>query len=78
MRLLTVGFLSMMAATAAVNVSDSFAADASRVDVIGTLNETVAQLDSARTTDGQLMRVDVIDQLNFEGPMYPYSKPMSR
>ena len=74
--MLTVGFLSVMAATAVVNASDSFAADVRRVDVIGTPNETVAQLDS-REAGGKSMRVDVIGSIGSEGPVYPYSKPMS-
>jgi hypothetical protein len=75
--ILTVGFLSVMAATAVVNASDSFAADTRRVDVIETLNETVAQLDSKKAV-GESMRVDVIGDIGSEGPVYPYTKPMSR
>ena len=74
--MLTVGFLAIMGATAAVNVSDSFAA-AQRVDVIETTNETVAQLDSNKD-GGHGMRVDVIGSIGSEGRAYPYTKPMSR
>lgn len=74
--ILTAGFLSMVAATAAANVADSFAADAHRVDVIETPNETVAQVDSNKT-GGEGMRVDVVGSIGAEGPVYLYSKPMS-
>ncbi|TKS60761.1 MAG: hypothetical protein EWM72_01066 [Nitrospira sp.] len=70
--MLTVGFLSMMAATAVVNASDSFAA-AQRVDVINRLDETVAQLDSATIKS---MRVDVIDRIGSGGALYAYPKSM--
>jgi hypothetical protein len=76
--MLTVGFLSIMAATTLVNASDSFAVearDARRVDVIGTLHETVAQWDSVQG-GGQWMRVDVIDSIGSEGPGYAYPKSM--
>lgn len=75
--MLTVGFLSLVAATGVVNVSDSFAVDSRRVDVIGTLNEKVAQLDSNKDGDHG-MRVDVIGSIGSEGPAYPYTKPMGR
>lgn len=75
--LLTVGFLTLVAATGVVHVSDSFATDARRVDVVGTLNEKVAQLDS-KAAGGDGMRVDVIGHVGSEGPAYPYTKPASR
>jgi hypothetical protein len=75
--MLTVGFLSLMAATAVGIASDSFAADARRMDVIETLNETVAQLDSMKA-EGESMRVDVISRIGSEGPVYPYARPMNR
>lgn len=78
MSLLTVGFLSMMAATAALDVPNSFAADAKRADFIETFSKTLAQLDSSRTSDGEAIRVDVIDKLKFDGPTYPYVQPMNR
>jgi len=74
--IVTVGFLSLVATAAVVNVSDSFAASSHRVDVIETPNETVAQLDSNKD-GGERMRVDVIGSIGSEGPVYPYSKPMS-
>ena len=74
--MLTVGFLSMMAATAVVNVSDSFAAGTYRVDNFGTLYERVAQSDSVKA-GGNLTRVDVIGSIGSEGSRYPYIKPMS-
>jgi hypothetical protein len=74
--MLTVGFLSLMAATAVVSVSDGFAAETHRVDVIETSNETVAQPDSRKGGD-ESMRVDVIDHVGPEGSMYPYTKSIS-
>ena len=75
--ILTAGFLSVLAATAAMNGSDSFAADAHRVDVIDAVHETVAQADSVKP-GGERMRVDVIDRIESDGPVYSYAKPMSR
>ncbi|HXV68424.1 MAG TPA: hypothetical protein VD738_05810 [Nitrospira sp.] len=77
MNLFTIGFLSMIAATAAL-ASYSFAAHPDRVDFISTLNENVMQLDSAKATDGTAMRVDVIDRIEPAGPSYPYLEPMNR
>ncbi|HEX7092044.1 MAG TPA: hypothetical protein VF205_00100 [Nitrospiraceae bacterium] len=78
------GLLSMVAATGLFGASNGFAADAhQRVDVIGTLNERVAQLDSMKAR-GEWIRVDVIGTIHgkevkvSEGPAYPYTKPMSR
>jgi len=70
------GFLSVIAAAGLFGASNSFAADVSRVDVISTPNETVAQLDSAKT-DGESMRVDVIGSIGSEGSVYSYTKPTS-
>ena len=72
------GVLSIIAATGLFVASNGFAADAhQRVDVIGTLNERVAQLDSMKAR-GEWVRVDVIGSIGSEGPVYPYTKPMSR
>ncbi len=71
-----VGFLAVIAVTAAVNTSDSFA-DAHRVDVIGNLGRTVAQSDSLKA-GGKSMRVDVIGSIGSEGSTYSYSQPMNR
>ena len=78
------GFLPMIAATGLFVASNGFAADAhQRVDVIGTLNERVVQLDSMKAR-GEGIRVDVIGTIHekevkvSEGPVYPYTKPMSR
>lgn len=79
--ILTIGFLSMLAATDVVIVvitSDSFAAHPARVDVIGTLHDKVAQQDSGQTTAAPLPRVAVIDSITHGGPSYPYMKPMNR
>ena len=71
------GFLSMIAATGLFGASNGFAADAhQRVDVIGTLNGREAQLDSMKAR-GEWIRVDVIGSIGSEGPVYPYTKPMS-
>ena len=70
------GFLSMIAATGLFVASNGFAADAhQRVDVIGTLNERVAQLDSMKAR-GEWIRVDVIGSIGSEGPVYPYTTSM--
>ncbi len=68
--MLTVGIFSVMAATT------SFAAPANRVDVIGTLHETVAQEDSVKAGSEQ-RRVDVIESIGPQGAVYTYSQPMS-
>lgn len=70
------GFLSMIAATGLFVASNGFAADAhQRVDVIGTLNEREAQLDSMKAR-GEWIRVDVIGSIGSEGPVYPYAASM--
>ena len=69
------GFLAMIAATSVLGAVEGFAADTRRVDVIGTIDETVAQLDSQlKPTEGKFMRVDVIDSIGSGGPLYVYSK----
>lgn len=73
---LTVGFMAVMVLTGVVNASESFA-DARRVDVIGSLQETVAQTDGMKS-QGDRVRVDVIERVGSEGVVYPYTKPMSR
>lgn len=70
------GFLAVIAVTAAVNTSDSFA-DAHRVDVIGNLGGTVVQSDSMKAQANRI-RVDVIEGIGSGGAEYPYTKPMSR
>ncbi|HSA87131.1 MAG TPA: hypothetical protein VLE46_13185 [Nitrospira sp.] len=75
--ILTIGFLSMLAATSVVTTTDSFAAHPGRVDVIGTYDKATQQ-DSGKTTAGPLPRVDVIDTITHGGPSYPYMKPMNR
>ena len=69
------GFLAMIAATSVLGAVEGFAADTRRVDVIGTIDETVAQLDSQlKPTEGKFMRGDVIDSIGSSGPLYVYSK----
>ena len=75
---LTIGFVSMLAATGVVITSDSLAAYPDRVDIIGTLYEKVTQRDSGKATERLSMRVDVIDSIGNGGPSYPYIKPMNR
>jgi len=71
------GFLSMFAATGLFGAAEGFAADALRVDVIGTIDETVAQLDSQpKSTEANVQRVDVIDSIGSGGPLYAYPKSM--
>jgi hypothetical protein len=70
------GLLFIIAATGLCGVSNGIAADAhQRVDVIGTLDERVAQLDSMKTRD-EWVRVDVIGSIGSEGPGYPYTTSM--
>jgi hypothetical protein len=68
--MLTVGVFSVMAATT------SIASAASRVDVIETVHETVAQEDSVKA-GSEPRRVDVIERIAPLGAAYPYSRPMS-
>jgi len=75
MKVFTMRVLIMIAATGLLGAAEGFAADTKRVDVIGTIDETVAQLDSQiKPIDGKFMRVDVIDNIVFKGPVYVYSK----
>jgi hypothetical protein len=74
--MLTVGFLSIMAATGVVNASDDVAAGVHRVDVIESPQETITQEDSVKA-GSQQRRVDVIERIESGGPVYPYTKPMS-
>lgn len=74
--MLTIGFLSIVAATSVVNATHSFASDANRVDVIGTLHVSVPQQDSD-TAGKQRTRVDVIESIGTQGAAYPYDKPIS-
>jgi len=74
--MLTMGFMSMMIATGVMNVSDSFASDAYRVDVIDALHATVAQEDSVKA-GVEWTRVDVIERIGSQGTAYPYTQPMS-
>jgi hypothetical protein len=67
--LLTVGFFALVAAFTLVSASNSFAAEAQRVDVIDKL-PAEAQWDSAKTDEAKVQRVDVIDHVN-GGPVYP-------
>ena len=68
--MLTVGFLSLMTGMAAVSASESFAA-AQRVDVIDDLPKEGVQWDSLKHTSDQSMRVDVIESIGDQGPVYP-------
>ena len=74
--MLAIGFLSMMAATGVVNASDSLEANASRVDVIGTIYLTLAQADSLKA-GFDWKRVDVLGNIGPEGPANPYTMALS-
>jgi hypothetical protein len=67
--MLTLGLFALVAAFGLVSVSNSFAAEAQRVDVIDKL-PAEAQWDSAKTAEAKVQRVDVIDHVN-GGPVYP-------
>ena len=78
------GVLSIIAATGLFGAVEGFAADVRRVDVIGTIHETVVQLDSElKSTEANSKRVDVIGTIDgkdgneSQEPTYPYSMPMS-
>ena len=78
------GVLSIIAATGLFGAAEGFAADVRRVDVIGTIHETVVQLDSGlKSTEANSKRVDVIGTIDgkegngSQEPTYPYSMPMS-
>ena len=79
------GVLSIIAAAGLFGVSNGFAADVRRVDVIGTIHDTAVQLDSGlKSTEPNSKRVDVIGTIygkkgnRFQEATYPYSMPMSR
>lgn len=73
----TLGFLVMVVVSGVIGIADSFAAHPDRVDIISTLNDKTAQLDSNKNRE-QAMRVDVITDIGPHGPAYPYSKPINR
>ena len=75
--LLRMGFLSMLAAAAALSASNSFAAGAQRVDVIDSL-PTRGQSDSMNTAGHQAQRVDVIESIGSNGPVYPFASGAMR
>ena len=71
MKVFTMKVLILIAATGLLGAAEGFAADTKRVDVIGTIDKTLAQLDSQRKpTEGQVMRVDVIDSVGSQGPVF--------
>jgi hypothetical protein len=70
------GLLSMVAATGLFAASNGVAAESQRVDVVESLHEKTAQLDSQKAK-GEETRVDVIGSIGSEGPAYPYSKSLS-
>lgn len=74
MKVFTMKVLILIAATGLLGAAEGFAADTKRVDVIGTIDEMVAQLDSQlKPTEGKVMRVDVIDNIVSKGPVHVYS-----
>jgi len=75
--LIGVGIFSLLAATAALGTSNSFAAGAQRVDVIESLpTGAQAQWDSLKPAAG--MRVDVIESIESQGPVYPSTSDAMR
>ncbi len=76
-RTLTVGLLTTMTLAGLILITPSFAAHPDRTDVISSLNQKTAQLDSNK--DGaQPKRVDMISSMGAQGATYPYTKPMNR
>lgn len=75
---LMMGLFVMLVSTGVMSVTDSLAAHPDRVDVISTLNDKVAQVDSHKKMSNQVMRVDVVTDIGPYGPAYPYSKPINR
>jgi hypothetical protein len=73
----TLGCLTMLTLAGLAFSTPGFAAHPDRVDVIGTLHDKGAQLDSNKN-GGQGMRVDVVERIDPRGPAYPYTKPISR
>lgn len=76
--ILTIGSMSMLPAPGVVITSGSLAAHPDRMDLIGTLHDTVRQRDSGRATERSALRVDVIDSIGKGGPSYPYMRPINQ
>jgi hypothetical protein len=82
----TVGFLSMMVASGVVQVSDSFASEAQRVDVIERIGAGGSTYSSSRSMSVkpgdshvagiEQRRVDVIERIGAGGSTYSFSQPM--
>jgi len=73
--LFTMGVLSVGAVAGLVAMSSGGAWAFHRADLIGSLQETTVQPDSMRGKG--LMRVDVIEHIGAEGPVQPYTPPIS-
>lgn len=71
--MLAIGFLSMMAATVAMNASSSFAADTNLADPINRIGHggSIYQSKSARMVD---CRVDVVARIGHGGSTYSSSQ----
>lgn len=67
--------VAMVVAIGVVPMSSGAALAFHRADLIGSLQGTVAQTDSARGKG--LMRVDVIVRIGSDGPRHSYTPPMS-
>ncbi len=67
--------LSMVVAIEVAAMSSGDALAFHRADLIGSLQETVAQPDSMRRKG--LMRVDVIERIGSEGLVHSYTPPVS-
>jgi hypothetical protein len=76
--MLTVGFLSMMAAIGVVNASASFASDVSTADVLERIGQggSTYQSKSDRAGDCQ-SKVDVLERIGHGGSTYSSSRTMS-
>jgi hypothetical protein len=74
---LTLGFVTALTLTGLVLITPSFAAHPDRADVISTLNDKTAQLDSDKN-ETPVKRADMIGSIGSRGPAYPYVKPMNR
>jgi hypothetical protein len=75
-RTITIGALTTTLA-GLILITPSFAAHPDRVDVISSLNEKIAQLDSDKN-GAPVKRADMIGSIGSQGPAYPYVKPMNR
>ena len=74
-KVFAMGMVSMAVALGVTALSSSAALAFHRADLIDSLQETAVQPDSMRVKGW--MRVDVIESIGSEGPVQPYTQPMS-